>query len=48
MNKEKIYKAVMVPEDLHQQIKVEATTKKMTIIEFINFLMYGKDKQKTS
>ena len=28
-----IYKAIMVPDWLHQQIKVEATDKKMSIIE---------------
>jgi hypothetical protein len=38
--KETIYKAIMVPEDLHQFIKVSATDEKKSIIEFINNLMY--------
>lgn len=39
MPKERVYKAVMLPEDLHQEIKVKATAEMMTIIEFISNLV---------
>ena len=31
----KIYKAIMLPEELHQKIKLEATKKGQTIIQYI-------------
>jgi len=34
----KTYKAIMVPEDLHGSIKVEALLRKITIIEYIKYL----------
>lgn len=39
MNKEKIYKSIMLPEKLHQKIKLEATKKGQSIIDYLSELL---------
>lgn len=40
---EKTYASIFVPKDLRQKIKLEAVKLGMTMIEFLEFKIYGKD-----
>jgi len=41
--KQKIYMAIMVPEELHLKIKIRATAKKISIIKYVEQLLHIED-----